>query len=372
MTLPFRLFEIRRSAITSSTALHAFSPACTLRRTFLSVFPSLHTAPPRYTKLSRWFSIFPSSSMSSSSLWWPMCSTSVFSRFSFSPCLINKPFHSSIVSCSSSVCHSSPEPGRLHREVSSWHPSPPSSCWWGPVLLWTAAGSTRCPASVHSWPLTPPKLLLPPPLLLLSSRTYPQPSSLPLPVLLSTVVSPSPSLWVLCQKLSLGRRTPEPYFPVPSVSSLPSVSGRTSRLMFLPFLNPCCSSPKSPSTLLLILASKTLSNSFNTWLSSVMPLYFPGSCTSPFLFHIGTIRPILHSFGILPSCIHTFSSLPVHLTHTSPAISNITSRTSSAPVALPFFILGIAVCIWRVWSQNAINAMYPCYISHFSNQWKWD
>ena len=104
----------------------------------------------------------------------------------------------------------------------------------------------------------------------------------------------------------------------------------------LPFMNPCCSSPKSHSTLILILASKTLSNSFSTWLSSVMPLYFPWSCTSPFLFHIGTIRPILHSFCILPSCIHTFSSLPVHLTSTSPAISNISSRTSYAPVALPF------------------------------------
>ena len=111
----------------------------------------------------------------------------------------------------------------------------------------------------------------------------------------------------------------------------------------LPFMNPCCSSPKSHSILLLILASKTLSKCFSTWLSSVMPLYFPGSCTSPFLFHIGTIRPILHSFGILPSCIHTFRSLPVHLTPTSPAISNISSRTSSAPVALTFFILCIAV-----------------------------
>ena len=101
MTLPFSLFEIRRSAITPSTDLHAFAPACTLRRTSLSVFPSPHTAPPRYTKLSRCVSFFPSSSMSSSSLWWPMCSTSVFSRLSFSPCLVNKPFHSSIVSCSS-------------------------------------------------------------------------------------------------------------------------------------------------------------------------------------------------------------------------------------------------------------------------------
>ena len=38
----------------------------------LSVFPSPHTAPPRYTKLSPWVSFFPSSSMSSSSLWWPI------------------------------------------------------------------------------------------------------------------------------------------------------------------------------------------------------------------------------------------------------------------------------------------------------------
>ena len=39
--------------------------------------------------------------MYSSSLWWPMCSTSIFSRLLFSPCLINSPFHSSSVSCSS-------------------------------------------------------------------------------------------------------------------------------------------------------------------------------------------------------------------------------------------------------------------------------
>ena len=67
----------------------------------LSVFPSPHTAPPMYTKLFPWVSFFPSSSMSSSSLWWPMCSTSVFSRFIFSPCQVNSPFYSSSVSCSS-------------------------------------------------------------------------------------------------------------------------------------------------------------------------------------------------------------------------------------------------------------------------------
>ena len=41
------------------------------------------------------------SSMSSSSLWWPMCSTSVLSRLGFSPCLVNNSFHSNSVSCSS-------------------------------------------------------------------------------------------------------------------------------------------------------------------------------------------------------------------------------------------------------------------------------
>ena len=67
----------------------------------LSPSPSPHTAPPRYTKLSPWVSFFPSSSVSSSSLWWPMCSTSVFSRSICSPCLVNSLFHSSNVSCSS-------------------------------------------------------------------------------------------------------------------------------------------------------------------------------------------------------------------------------------------------------------------------------
>ena len=50
-TLPLSLFEIRRTAITPSTALHAFAQARAIRRTSLSVFPSPHTAPPMYTKL---------------------------------------------------------------------------------------------------------------------------------------------------------------------------------------------------------------------------------------------------------------------------------------------------------------------------------
>ena len=41
----------------------------------------------------------------------------------------------------------------------------------------------------------------------------------------------------------------------------------------IPFLNHCCSSSKSPSTLILMIiaSNSTLFNSFSTWLSSVMP-----------------------------------------------------------------------------------------------------
>ena len=67
----------------------------------------------------------------------------------------------------------------------------------------------------------------------------------------STVVSPSPSLWVLCQKLCPSRRTSESYCPAPPVSSPPSVSGRTyPSVVPLPFLSPRC----SPSTQLRTLA----------------------------------------------------------------------------------------------------------------------
>ena len=45
MTLPFSLLEIRRSAIIPSTALNAFAPACTHRRTSLSPSSRLRTLP---------------------------------------------------------------------------------------------------------------------------------------------------------------------------------------------------------------------------------------------------------------------------------------------------------------------------------------
>ena len=167
-----------------------------------------------------------------------------------------------------------------------------------------SSGLSTLPWLSPSWPQTPQMLLLPPPLLLLSSRSRPQPSSLPLPVLPSTVASPSPSLWVLCQRLFCpNRRTPEPY-----ALYLQYLLYRMSQDVHLvccssPLPGPLLFSPKSPSTFLLILASKTLSSSFSTWLSSVMPLYLPGSCTSSVLFHIGTIsHPPLFLY---PSLLHT-------------------------------------------------------------------
>ena len=140
-----------------------------------------------------------------------MCSTSVFSRLSFSLCLVKKPFNSPSISYCSCLPFATRAWSSAQRSSTAMNSSGLS-----PIL------------TSNSW-----TLLLPPPLLLLSSRTCSQPSSLPLLVLPSTVASPSPSLWVLCQKLSPGRRTPEPYCPVSPVSSLPSVAGRTSRLLFL-------------------------------------------------------------------------------------------------------------------------------------------
>ena len=66
-------------------------------------------------------------------------------------------------------------------------------------------------ATFHRVPFMAPHLALTDPvisLIALSSCTCPQPSSLTLLVLPSTVASPPPSLWVLCQTLSPGRRTP--------------------------------------------------------------------------------------------------------------------------------------------------------------------
>ena len=72
----------------------------------------------------------------------------------------------------------------------------------------------------------------------------------------------------------------------PSVSPTLSSSREPSCLSVLVSIQPC---DEQGTTLLLIFVS----NSFTTWLSSVMTLYFPDSCTSPFLFYIGTITVFL-------------------------------------------------------------------------------
>ena len=121
--------------------------------------------------------------MSSSSLWWPMCSTSVLSRLRFRPCLVNNPFHSNSISCSSCLSFAT-------RARSSAQKSFFVASFITVFLLMrsnTAMNSRRfrtlpCLSPI-STSKTPPMLLLPSPLLLLSSRACPQPCSLPLLVL---------------------------------------------------------------------------------------------------------------------------------------------------------------------------------------------
>ena len=106
MTLTFSLFEIRRSAIMKPLNCSPRVRSGLCSSMYLSpVFPSPNTAPPRYLNL------FLQLDMSSSSLWWPMCSTSVVSRLSVSPCLVSNQCHSSSVA---PVCHIPPGPGCLH------------------------------------------------------------------------------------------------------------------------------------------------------------------------------------------------------------------------------------------------------------------
>ena len=183
-------------------------------------------------------------------------------RLMFSPCLVNSPFHSSSISCSSCLSFAAMR-ARSSAQRTFFMAS------FSTVFLLMMSSAAMNSSGLSTLPClnpiltkNPPMLLLPPPLLLLSSLTCPQPSSLPLLELPSTVASPSPSIWVLCQTLSPGRRTPEPHCPVPPVYSLPA--GICPRMYIpsavpLPFLDYCCSSPKSHSTLLPILASKTLS-----------------------------------------------------------------------------------------------------------------
>ena len=105
MALPFSLLEIRRSAITPSTALHAFAPACTLRRRlYLSLRLPVSAHCPSWVRetvsLSQFIplqldvQLFPREAY---------VQHLVFSILIFSTCLVNSPFHSSSVSCNSAV-----------------------------------------------------------------------------------------------------------------------------------------------------------------------------------------------------------------------------------------------------------------------------
>ena len=109
----------------------------------------------------------------------------------------------------------------------------------------------------------------------------------------------------------------------------------------LPFLRPCCSSLKLPSTILLVLASRTISNSFSTWLSSVLPLNLHIPFPLPYR-HYQVNPPLLRYPSLLHTHIHTFSSLPVHLTPTSSHLQHLQLHFI-CPCRLAFFILCIAV-----------------------------
>ena len=130
--------------------------------------------------------------MSSYSLWWPMCSTSVFFSSSiFSLGLVNSPFHSSVF--------------LLMRSSTAMDSSGLSTLpFLSPILTSNSSNAPSPTATIA---------------VVFSYMT--STSSLPLLVLPSAVASPSPSIWVLSQKLSPSRRAPEPYCPVPPVSSLP-------------------------------------------------------------------------------------------------------------------------------------------------------
>ena len=233
---------------------------------------------------------------------WPMCSTSIFPWFIFSLCQVNSPFYSSSVSCSSSL----PDPGHLHRSF--------FMASFITVFLLMRSSTDMNNSGLSTLPCLSP-------ILTSNSSDAPSPTTTLVvvfsytPSTILTSASGTPIHHSVAITISLGTVSKAFSKSTNPRAILPCTSGIFSTICLrtyipsavpLPFLDPCCSSPKSCSTLLLILASKTLSSSFSTWLSSVML-----RCTSTVLFHIGTIRPILHSFGILPSCIHTFSSLSV-------------------------------------------------------------
>ena len=75
------------------------------------------------------------------------------------------------------------------------------------------------------------------------------------------------------------RRSTNPIANLPCISnhfSTSCLNANIPSVVPFPFLNPCCSSPNSCSTLFLILPSRVLSSSFMMWLRNAMPLYYPG------------------------------------------------------------------------------------------------
>ena len=251
------------------------------------------------------------------------------------------------------VCHSPPRPGRLRRVVSSWRPSSSSSCWWGTVLLWTAAGSAHCPASIQSWPQTPPKLLLPPPLLLLSSRTR-------------ALNHPHFRFWYshppqrrdhhlsgYCVKSFLQVDELQSHTALYLQSLLHHLSQDVHPVCCSSPLPELLSSPKSPSTLILIPASKTLSNSFSTWLSSVMPMYFPGSCTSPFLLIFALSGP-----SSTPSV-----SFPPAYTHSVAFLSTWHPPLQPSPSSLAVLHLPLSPCLFHI--VHCCFYFFLSYLLHF-------
>ena len=150
----------------------------------------------------------------------------------------------------------------------------------------------------------------------MSSRTFPQPSNLT--AASGTPIHRSVAITIYLGTVSKafpGRRTPEPYCPVPPVSSLPSVSGLTSRLLFL---SPFWTNAVLPrSNLLFFLWSLRLKPSPTV---SVLGwgVWFP--CT--FLYHS---HPLFSTISALsgiryPSILHTHvqypsSHLSSHLHH---------------------------------------------------------
>ena len=190
-------------------------------------------------------------------------------------------------------------------------------------------------------------------LLLLSSRTCPS------TILTSTSGTPihrSVAITIYLGTVSKAfSRSMNPRAILPCTSSLFStICPRTyiPSAVPLPFLNPCCSSPKSHSTLLLILASKIL--------YSAKLQYLAEKCDAPVLswvMHITIPLPYQHCQAhpplfLYPSLLHTH----VHLTPTSPAIPNISSRTSSAPVASP---LSSCALLFSQQSSKQLAAPFP-------------